>query len=53
MELDLSRVEYLQAGLTSGRTLRLLPGPGLGLQMQCIQLRFRRFFFQRVLVLGL
>ena len=29
MELDLSRVEYLQAGLTSGRTLRLLPGPGL------------------------
>ena len=28
MELDLTRVEFLQTGLTSGRTLRLLPGPG-------------------------
>ena len=28
MELDLTRVELLQTGLTSGRTMRLLPGPG-------------------------
>ena len=28
MELELTRVEYLQVGLTSGRTLRLLPGAG-------------------------
>ena len=26
MELDLTRVELLQTGLTSGRTMRLLPG---------------------------
>ena len=28
MELELTRVEFLQTGLTSGRTMRLLPGPG-------------------------
>ena len=28
MELELNRVELLQTGLTSGKTLRLLPGPG-------------------------
>jgi len=28
MELELTRVEYLQVGITSGRTLRLLPGAG-------------------------
>ena len=37
MDLELSRVEYLQAGLTSGRTLRLLPGPG-GKQQQRVAL---------------
>ena len=38
MELDLSRVEYLQAGLTSGRTLRLLPGPGLVFRNEMYQI---------------
>ena len=28
MELELTRVELLQTGLTGGRTMRLLPGPG-------------------------
>ena len=28
MELELTRVEFLQTGLTSGRTMRLLPSPG-------------------------
>ena len=37
MESELHRVEYLQAGLTQGRTLRLLPGPG-GKQQQRVAL---------------
>ena len=28
MELELTRVELLQTGLTGGRTMSLMPGPG-------------------------